>query len=257
MATQAPVHRRDFGKLYSATTRQALITAEERVKQQVAELLHGPVQTGLLLASLNIGKSLDLIRTAPDEAQALLQQVRRDVDKLREHDVRHVSRLLHPSVLRVGVAAAVRALARQFRDHIHVDVYTDGTFAEMDCIDMAGLPSSWRLASYRIIEECLNNVYFHAQATNVRVSLEVVPSETGACYDGSMETKQRLRLTVIDDGRGFDPRNVVSGLGWQTIAARASELSGTVCIDSCPGEGTTVRVHLALPETKNVMESTY
>lgn len=236
MATEVDTQTARSGK-------HVLITAEERVKQRVAELLHGPIQTRLLLASLNIDKCLRMLPAAPEEARSLLREVRRDVEQLREHDVREAGRLLHPSVLRVGVAAAIRALARRFADHFIIDVQENDAFASLDRSDGPGLPPPWRLGCYRIVEECLNNVYFHAGAQHVTVRL-CVRERTTAMPGGAL---QQLSVTVADDGEGFDPEVTASGLGLDTIAVRALRLSGTVTVDSAIGQGTTVIARIPLP----------
>jgi len=243
MAPSVSALTTDYDIQTARSGKSVLITAEERVKQRVAELLHGPIQTRLLLASLNIDKCLRMLPAAPEEARSLLREVRQDVERLREHDVREAGRLLHPSVLRVGVTAAIRALARRFADHFIVDVEEDEAFAVVDNIDGPGLPSPWRLGCYRIVEECLNNVYFHARAQHVSVRLYVREAKN-EIPDGS---PCELCVTVADDGEGFDPKVTVSGLGLDTIAVRAARLSGTVNVDSAIGRGTTVTARMLLP----------
>lgn len=214
--------------------RDSIIIAEERIKQQVAELLHGPIQSRLLIASFKIGQCLQMLPDDPERAASLLHQVRADLEDIRERDIRHASHLLHPSVLQVGLLPALRALARRFEGYFRTRIDYDPRFSRLDRSSGSGLTGAWRLICYRIVEECLNNAYFHAAPQNVFVTLRLTPDD-------------RLELTVADDGLGFEPETFVPGLGFMTIFARAADASGTVRIDSKPQAGTVVTVCLPLP----------
>jgi signal transduction histidine kinase len=83
----------------------------------------------------------------------------------------------------------------------------------------------------RIVKEALHNVWRHASARAVTVS--VIPQ--GA----------EIEVTVADDGAGFDPASVRSGSGIATMRAFAALASGRVDLDSTPGGGTTVVARLS------------
>ena len=83
---------------------------------------------------------------------------------------------------------------------------------------------------YRILQEALANVLKHAEATRVVVEL-------------SFEA-ETVRLTVNDDGIGFDGGGVDPGYGLDNMRQRAAELNGTIEFSSGPGEGTTISVTL-------------
>jgi signal transduction histidine kinase len=89
-------------------------------------------------------------------------------------------------------------------------------------------------ALFRILQESLTNVARHAGATQVEVSLDRSDGE--------------LTLTVRDNGRGFqtaDPRKPNS-YGLLGLRERAYLLNGSVNIESAPGAGTTIEVHIPL-----------
>lgn len=91
------------------------------------------------------------------------------------------------------------------------------------------LPGHVAFNLLRIVEEALRNARFHAGATSVEVTLQVV--------DG------RLALTIADDGRGGAAGSGTSrpGLGIRGMHERALLLGGRLVIDSVPDQGTTVR----------------
>ncbi|MCH8311004.1 MAG: sensor histidine kinase, partial [Chloroflexi bacterium] len=85
-------------------------------------------------------------------------------------------------------------------------------------------------ALYRVTQESLANVLKHAAASRVDVTLSYEPGQ--------------IRLEVVDDGQGFDPKSVVRGYGLENMNNRAEELDGSVTIESVPGDGTRVTVTL-------------
>jgi signal transduction histidine kinase len=81
-----------------------------------------------------------------------------------------------------------------------------------------------------IATEALNNVVKHAHPQRVRVELKAP--------DG------RVRLTVADDGRGFDPSAVSAGVGLRSMRERTERHGGAFAVESAPGAGTRVVVEI-------------
>ncbi len=99
------------------------------------------------------------------------------------------------------------------------------------------MPVLARVGMYRILHEALSNVLKHAGASEVRIELEV----------GS----DNARMSVKDDGAGFDAGNPRAGFGLDGMRRRAEELGGTFTITSAEGAGTDVRVSLPLEGVEN------
>jgi signal transduction histidine kinase len=90
---------------------------------------------------------------------------------------------------------------------------------------------------YRIVQEALHNIYKHAHATNVSVLLDA--------HDGT------LTVCIEDDGCGFttgDSPDVAHthNLGLISMRERTKLIGGEVDIDSAPGQGTSISVHVPL-----------
>ena len=86
---------------------------------------------------------------------------------------------------------------------------------------------------YRLVLEALHNAIKHAEASRVDVRLS---TEAG-----------NLDITVVDDGRGFDPAVLRPGhLGMETMRDRAAAAGATLTVASEPGHGTRVHVTLRL-----------
>ena len=99
------------------------------------------------------------------------------------------------------------------------------------------LPESVVTAVVRCVQEALNNVAKHAHADHAVVSVAVLGDE--------------LTVDIFDDGRGFDPAQAPQqksshGYGLGGIRQRIAALSGTVNIESAPGEGTVVAARIPL-----------
>ena len=92
------------------------------------------------------------------------------------------------------------------------------------------LPTGIEVVLLRVCQEALANVRQHAAAHQVRVRLTY--------------TRTTVRLTVTDDGKGFDPAEPGGGYGLKGMADRVGLVGGTVEVISAPGAGTEVRAEV-------------
>jgi PAS domain S-box-containing protein len=94
------------------------------------------------------------------------------------------------------------------------------------------IPKDKELALYFITQEALNNIIKHAQAKSVLVKLT--------------QRKQALRLSIVDDGCGFDfDRPGQAGMGLKNMLIRSDQIGAKLNITSAPGKGT--KITLTLP----------
>jgi signal transduction histidine kinase len=94
------------------------------------------------------------------------------------------------------------------------------------------LPQDIALCLFRVAQEALRNAIKHSGATTVSVHLK------GA--------RDRLVLTIADDGRGFDAEAAHGGLGLISMKERIEQVGGTLRIRSQPGGGTCLEVSTPL-----------
>jgi signal transduction histidine kinase len=146
--------------------------------------------------------------------------------------VRNVMAELRPPMLDdYGLLPALRWVGEQFVTRTGVAVRVDGPATE------SRLPLRLETALFRIAQEALNNVAKHARAHEVRITLE--------------PTDRRVRLSIADDGVGFDVLTVQRNAetphwGMLTMQERAASMGGTVRLDSAPGRGTRVVVEIEM-----------
>jgi len=206
--------------------RQRLAAAEDERQRWARELHDDTLQS---LSALRIGLSAG--RRSP-EPEALRTAVTQAVEQLEDAiaNLRALITDLRPAALgELGVKAAIEALAeRSSRQGIEVDVsvelaYEQGAGAER-------LSPELETALYRIVQEALTNAVRHGQAK--RAVVEV--GEDGAT----------IRLSVRDDGRGFDPEAATEGFGLLGMRERVALLAGQLSVKSSPDGGTAIAATL-------------
>lgn len=111
---------------------------------------------------------------------------------------------------------------------------------ELDIPPDIALPDSAAIQIFRIAQEGLTNAAKHADARNVRLSVE--PVALGAAHDGSASG---IRLTIEDDGAGraaTAPTSDGNGMGLVNMRERVAALGGSISFDDHAGSGLKVRV---------------
>ena len=145
-------------------------------------------------------------------------------------DARGVIWELRPPVLDgLGLDGALRALASR--------VSADGGFVvETELEGVPSPPPRISTALYVIAREAMRNARRHAAATKVTLRVQLLA--------GVDEGTQRVRLTVADDGVGFDPEAVaaVDHFGLTMMDEQAALAGGTIAVTSRPGSGAVVEV---------------
>lgn len=198
-----------------------VIRVREEERRRLRRELHDGVGPALAGTALQLDSLASRLAHEPELA-ARVQRLR---DRLQDTvgEVRLIVDGLRPAALdELGLPGALRALATEPGDPVHVEVTTD--LPEQ-------LAAGVEAATYRIAGEAVANVLRHAGAQRATVSVQVV--------DGD------LQLEVCDDGTGFGPERT-AGVGLQSMHDRATEIGGTLVVDSASGAGTTVRARLPL-----------
>lgn len=214
-----------------------IIQAQEEERRRIALELHdetGQNMTALLVHTELLNQTLQLLPESLIQAQTRAQLAGglRQLTKLTQdtlENVRVLAQQLRPSVLDdLGMPAAFRWLAEDGRQRLRLEVKL-----QMDGLANAHFPPAYETALFRIAQESLTNAARHGQAHQVTITLA--------------REMQQIRLTIHDDGCGFDAAKQPPGLGIFGMNERASLLGGTLAIASRPGQGTTVRADLPLP----------
>ena len=144
-------------------------------------------------------------------------------------DVRRISKNLRPSSLDdFGIVATISWLLQEFRTlYVRIEIEEQIEILEDD------VPDPLKIVIYRILQEALNNVAKHSQASVV-----------GFCL---RKTDNVIELVVNDNGEGFEMEDILSGdpsgrgLGIIGMRERTELSGGSFSIETRKGSGTTVQ----------------
>jgi signal transduction histidine kinase len=223
--------KRNEQSLRQLTGRLLMLQDEER--QRVAAELHD-----------GLGQSLAMIKNRAMIALGDQTNQDRAIEQLEEicttaasaiREVREIAHNLRPYELdRLGLVEAIQSMVGKVCDTTPIRLSAD-----LDRIDGLLSPTA-ETSIYRILQEGINNIVKHAEATEARIGIKRAGRE--------------IVISVEDNGRGIKARAAAvngrsrEGFGLAGIAERARLLGGVWAIDSEPGRGTTLTVRLAFPE---------
>lgn len=234
-------------------SRLQLVTAREEERRRLRRDLHDGLGATLAALNLEAGALRRSIRSDPQKAELLVDELRADIRATIEDIRRLVYDLRPPTLDQLGLVAAVRAQAEQCsrpgeapagQSSLDSLPTTAGSSAKLDDPllqvevdapeELPPLPAAVEVAAYRIAQEALTNVVHHSQARYCLVRLKLADD---------------LELEIVDDGIGLaSDRNGLSGIGLISMRERAVELGGTCVVEPAPGGGTRVLASLPLQE---------
>lgn len=209
---------------------QQLLLSQEAERKRIASELHDGLGQNLLVIKNRLNMLESQASHWPDGVVQLAQISSNTSQALAE--VREISHGLRPSAIeQVGLTHAIQWMIDQ------VSQTTDTRFsAELDNVDHLLTPDM-EINLFRIAQEAINNVLKHAGASQVIITLK--------------REDDQIALSVLDDGKGFDPDEHRNGngsrpaFGLTGLKERADLLGGTISIQSAPGKG--ARLSLAVP----------
>jgi signal transduction histidine kinase len=201
---------------------QAQTVAMAKERERLARELHDAVSQTLFSANVM--------------AEALPRQWQRNPEKAQQH-------LAQLHQMTRGAMAEMRTLLLELRPSALVDVDLKTLLTQLSdavqsrkkimmTLKLDGpvpLPHEAKLSFYRIAQEALNNVAKHSRATRAEILLKH--------EDGKVE------MVIADNGRGFDPQQVMAtSLGLHIMHERAEVIGASLQISTEVGHGTRVEV---------------
>ncbi|HET6313736.1 MAG TPA: sensor histidine kinase, partial [Chloroflexia bacterium] len=207
-----------------------MVMGQEAERARLAREIHdGPAQ---VLANTVMRLSLveKMFTHSPGEVQSELERVRVALQESVEDVRRFIFNLRPASLSEIGLLPTLRQYARDYSEQFNVAV-------ELNVPENMHLSSNQELVVFRIIQEALQNIHKHAEATSITINIQ-------------QRSGGPLTLTITDNGRGFDPKSVrtasPSSSGLVGMRERAATVGGTLKVESRSGIGTTVT--LVLPK---------
>jgi signal transduction histidine kinase len=203
-----------------------LTLAEQHERQRLAGVVHDEIaQTlGVLKLQLSVLRADDAARPLEDRLTQVITMVDEAIRQSRT-----IMMELSPPILRqAGLVEALQWWAQQVQEKhgLEVVVTVEGETQRLD--------EDLEATIFQTVKELIQNTVKHAHATRLAVRMQ--------CGHG------KLSVEVADDGVGFDPSatryTAGGGFGLYGIRERLAYLGGDLQIDSAPGKGTRIALHL-------------
>lgn len=205
-----------------------------RERQRLARDLHDSVSQTLFSAGVTTETLLMEYRIRPEQVEDGLQQIHQLV-QAAQAEMRILLIELRPEILaKARLSDLLTQLAKVLRTRTNAAV-------DLDIVETYVAPTAVHDTFYRVAQEALNNIMKHAEAAHIAVHFESLPGQ--------------VRLTVHDDGHGFNREQVPAGhFGLLNMGERAEAIGALLAIESTPGEGTTVALRWTASEAERESE---
>ena len=219
-----------LGEVREGWLREVREAAAQQERSRLARDLHDSIKQQLFTISVSAAAVEARLDADAAGARSALAEVRQAA---HEGMVEMEAMLQHLQPVALATVGLVEALRQQ----CEATKYRTGaevTLEAGELPDEDSLPPGTHASLFRIAQEALSNIGRHARARRVDVRLERGPSNS----------LWAVQLVIVDDGSGFDPVAVRSGMGLANLRARAGELGAELGIESAPGQGTRVFVRV-------------
>jgi two-component system sensor histidine kinase UhpB len=207
-----------------------MITVQDEERRDIARDLHDEIGPFLFTVRAGVG-ALARKAKAPGADPDLLAEACEKIDgqiaALQQVNRRILGRLRPAALTEMGLADALEALARGWREtrsDVEIDLALDGARGDID--------ETTALTAYRVAQEGLTNAFRHSGASRILLCVR---------RDGDV-----LSVEVSDDGAGLARKPANGGLGLRGMAERVEALGGKLRIESHPLGGARLIAQLRL-----------
>ena len=217
---------------------QQLINAQETERQMISYELHDRVAQDLSVSKIECDM---LLKHQPGLQSHVKERLLAISNSLQGAigSVREISYDLRPPVLAdMGIAEALKIYCEEFskKNGVKIDFQSAG-------LHLFKLDSNIEIHLYRLVQEGLNNIRKHADATQVNIML--------------MGASPNIILSIEDNGKGFDVKTRELGLanekrmGLQNMKQRVNLFQGQMTIQSRPMQGTKILIKIPFKRQKS------
>lgn len=195
---------------------EAVMQGEEQERRRLARELHdglGGLLSGIRFSLQHARGNVILDADSAATLERSIGMLDQSIGEMR----RVAHHMMPESLLRFGLTKALTDFCADMRFASQIDISCQ--LQQADEVEQAAA-----ISVYRVVQELVNNAIKHAAASRILVQVICHP--------------QLVSLTVEDDGKGFDIKQVVEGIGLANIRSRVNYLKGRLEIDSKAGVGT-------------------
>ena len=213
-----------------ADLERRVLSAQEGERARIARELHDDInqRIAVLVCELH-----EMDRRPSGEERRSRESIESLTEQLTRiaSDIQTISHRLHSSHLEyIGLAAAAEVLCRELRTKHQVEI-------EFTRVGIPrSLPKDISLCLYRVLQEGLQNAIKHSGIQQFKVEL--------------LGNSSEVRLTIRDNGAGFDPTRADNqqGLGLISMRERMRLVHGEFSLESRPGQGTTIKCQVPIED---------
>lgn len=206
-------------KLKQQQITEAVLSAQEKERKCLGEELHDNINQILATSRL-------FLSTAIQENNFEFIVKGQEYISMAMEEIRKLSKkLITPAFIRSGLNNSIDDLIENTMAAKKITIKS-----EIDLPDETDLDEGLKLTIYRIMQEQLNNIIKHAEASAVSILIR--------------KKEDVVILSIVDNGKGFDMNQERNGIGITNINSRAGLYNGKVEIDSSPGNGCRLNVTL-------------
>lgn len=214
-------------ELKSARARaSALLEGQERERKRIINELHDGVGQMLTVIRMQIDL-LDIDGTSKADIKTQINNAISEVKRISYH-------VMPQAIVDFGLEAALKGLCDTISRYsgIVIDFRYIQEYEQKLDFEIS-------ISLFRIVQEGLNNIVKHAEATGVTLHL--------------LDKEDEVYCILEDNGKGFNEADLVNyaGSGLRNIRERAKLLDGSAEILSRPGTGTTIEIHIPKPLLRN------
>ena len=231
----------DQGNLVLQEAHRRLMSEHEQERKHLARELHDQVIQDLLGINYQL-EGLETEHKMPTTLVDEMEDVRQGIRALVE-ELRRICGNLRPLTIdSLGLGAALQSFTREWCERTGISVAL-----ELDS-NLGRLPEATELSIFRIIQEGLSNVWRHAKASKVQITLKHTSPRT-------------LMVSISDDGLGLGDNLDLAALsseghyGLLGISERVALLGGRFRVQNQPSGGSLLQVEIPHPRVDVTLDS--
>jgi len=214
--------RRTQADIAALSEQQGISMERERIAREMHDTLAQGFTSIVMLGHAVSGE----LERDPDAARHHVELITRTAQE-NLHESRRLIAALSPAHLDgSSLVQAIERIGARLEDETGLGVSVSVTG------DPEPAAPALEVVALRVCQEAVANIRKHAEARTVHVTLDYAP--------------EHLRITVVDDGRGFDPAASHAGYGLDGMRSRLHDIGGELDVRSSPGDGTTVTARLPM-----------
>ncbi len=238
--------RQEAKRSFQKHLQEEIVLAEERERRHIGQVLHEEMAQNLALVNMKLREAeqqSEQLRNTGDKGRDISKNLTetRQLITLMIGQIRTMIFDLFPTVIDdQGLVPAMLWYADHFTKRTNINVSVYGVPGSL------GLAESQKISLFRSFKELLHNAWKHSDTKEIVATVK--------------KKDNHVRLTVDDEGRGFDPDKTkntsdeIKGIGLISIRQWITAMDGTMSIESQPGKGTRVAIDIPLSDPEKIQE---